>query len=508
MSASTTTHLPQARAFSPGDVTTVGLPVLLIAVMVAICMPFTISLGGVVLSPLRMIMLVTCVPLCVLLITGRFGRVTSVDGLVLAYALWQVVSIAVNNPDRVIQFSGSNVLDSVGGYLLGRAAIRNPQEFRGAIKVMLFTLVFLLVPAFIETQTGRLILSDLFSMVGLRGDAHAPAGSRFGLDRAQAVFAHPIHFGIFCSSLFALIFLGLRDHLSLFARLLGGIAVLVGTVLSVSSGALLPVFLQMVMIGWALFTTKMPRRWTIFTLLVLSFYLIAEVASDRPALIAILARITFNSHNVYMRSMVFEWGMINIWANPIMGLGLRDWVRPEWMHSSSTDNFWLLQAMRFGIPAFVFLAGAVGLLMILIGRRKFTPGGVAATCKLAWTIGMVSMVLTLCTVHVWGSVQTFLMMLIGIGHWLVTYTEPDADGADPQQAAQPETRRPAYSRFATAAPAVTRPEQPAQPAQPAQSAPKPRIKPETKPAFRSTLRADSSSPGPLLLGRHARSKRP
>lgn len=508
MSASTTTHLPQARAFSPGDVTTVGLPVLLIAVMVAICMPFTISLGGVVLSPLRMIMLVTCVPLCVLLITGRFGRVTSVDGLVLAYALWQVVSIAVNNPDRVIQFSGSNVLDSVGGYLLGRAAIRNPQEFRGAIKVMLFTLVFLLVPAFIETQTGRMVISEAFSMVGLNAAPDTPSTPRFGLERAQVVFAHPIHYGIFCSSLFVLIFLGLRDQISLFKRLLGGIAVVLGTIMSVSSGAVLPLFLQMVMIGWALFTTKIPRRWTVFTLLVLSFYIFVELASNRPALIAILSRITFNSHNVYMRSMVFEWGMINIKANPIMGLGLRDWVRPEWMHSSSTDNFWLLQAMRFGIPAFVFLAGAVGLLMTLIGRRKFSRGGVAANCQLAWVLAMVSMVLTLCTVHVWGSVQTFLMMLIGIGHWMVTYTEPDADGADPQQAAQPETRRPTYSRFATAAPAVTRPEQPEQPAQPAQSAPKPRIKPETKPTFRSTLRADSSSPGPLLLGRHARSKRP
>jgi len=44
-------------------------------------------------------------------------------------------------------------------------------------------------------------------------------------------------------------------------------------------------------------------------------------------------------------------------AHPVFGIGYGDWARPNWI-PASVDNFWLLTAMRHGVPGLGFLAAA------------------------------------------------------------------------------------------------------------------------------------------------------
>ncbi|WP_425041422.1 O-antigen ligase family protein [Primorskyibacter sp. S187A] len=413
--------------------------------VVMIATPLLLNVGSLTMSPVRLMLLLVTVPLLVQLFAGKYGRFTVIDGLMLAYAFWQLVAVGVNNPDRLVQFGGSNVLDFLGGYLIGRAAVRTPRDFRRLTWALFIICLFLLPFAFIEARTGRAMLPYILSRVGLPVITDFVTDKRLGMYRSQVVFYHQIHYGLFCSMMLSLVVMGLRDQLSVLKRVLGACAIVCGTIFSVSSGAVLPLFLQFILIAWAVTMAGVSRRWLIFTILMAVLYAIAEVLSDRSAVVAILSKVTFNSHNVYMRTFIFDWGMVNVWANPIFGLGLRDWVRASWMsHLGSVDNFWLLQAMRYGIPAFLFLAVGTFLAMFQVGRRRFTSGSELSNCQLAWMLTMLSLVLTLCTVHVWGPVHTLFMMMISSGLWMLTAEETDEDTqTEPEAASSGHV----YSRF-------------------------------------------------------------
>ncbi|PWJ12897.1 O-antigen ligase domain-containing protein [Jannaschia seohaensis] len=427
--------------------TRTGLPGLATVAVLAICTPLTLDLAGLALNPIRIVLLTVTAPLLVMLFMGRLGRFGAIDALVLGYSLWQVVAIAVNNPERVVQFSGSNTLDFLGGYLIGRAAIRSPEDMARFVKLLMVVLLVLLGPALIESQTGRPLIPELLSRAGLATIDDVPALPRLGLERAQAVFSHPIHYGLFASSMLALVFVGLSHRLSMTRRVLAGGLVIVSTVLSVSSGALLPLAIQVFLIGWALTAHRITRRWLVLGVLSLLGFAVIELLSDRPAIVAVLTRLAFNAHNVYMRTLIFTHGMENILANPVFGLGLNDWVRPAFMYSGSVDNFWILNGMRYGIPGVAMIAAAMAVAMIGVGRRRFAPGGEAAAWQLAWMLSMISLVLTLFTVHVWGGVYTYLMIMMASGQFLITWEEaPDRTPASPADA-PPRRRGPVYTRF-------------------------------------------------------------
>ncbi|GAG91244.1 unnamed protein product, partial [marine sediment metagenome] len=59
------------------------------------------------------------------------------------------------------------------------------------------------------------------------------------------------------------------------------------------------------------------------------------------------------------------------------------------MHSDSMDNFWLVQAVKFGIPGFATLAGAVLLLMC---RRRNQLGPEPNALRLGWTVSMTGLI--------------------------------------------------------------------------------------------------------------------
>ena len=305
--------------------------------------------------------------------------------------------------------------------------------------------------AIYETITGQaIILKLLNSLPGISSLRDIEIGKRMGVYRVQLVFVHPIHYGLFCTVALAMCFVGLKGIYGTGRRLFLTMVVTVSGLLALSSGALLAVVLQVILISWAFVFRATPKRWVLLLGLFGVMYVAISLLSNRPPIRVFMSYATFSAHTAYWRSIIFDWGMINVWANPIFGLGLNDWVRPSYMGSGSMDNFWLLTAVRYGIPGFGFLAIGYAWALWKIGRRNFEADIVLWQFRRAWMFSFVGLTFTLCTVHIWHTIYSFVFFMFGTGMWMLT-AEPKVQGTTPTPQASPD---PAirYTRFPAVGP--------------------------------------------------------
>jgi len=269
---------------------------------------------------------------------------------------------------------------------------------------------------------------------------------RMSLFRAQVVFAHPIHYGLVCSSVLALVFIGLRITISISWRYFLTILVCTGVFLSLSSGALLAALLQIALISWAFIFRNNPARWKILIGIFVFIYVAIDLGSNRTPIKVMMSYATFSAHNAFYRAVIFEWGMINVWNNPIFGLGLRSWIRPHYMVSGSMDNFWLVMAVRYGIPGFLLIAAGYADALFRVGRRKLVERTTLSNMRLAWMISFLGLSFTLVTVHIWTAVYSYVFFLLGAGLWMASYEEQGGGDEGVPSGASPEREGPRYSR--------------------------------------------------------------
>lgn len=429
------------------------LPVILFFLL--ILFPIEFNLGGLFMTGPRVLILVLIVPACLRLVTGQLGRILLTDVLFFLFAIWNIFTLFRNNPGQALSFGGSVALEMFGGYMLGRAYVKNPADFARTC-IVLFSIIIITLPfALYESRTGiapiPTIISGIPFLDSVNDFYNDLAGRRLGLERSQVVFNHPIHYGLFCSTAFSLAFVGFKGILSQWARILLAFAVLLGVFFSLSSGAILPVVVQASLIFWAWAFRFVRSRWLIFGGVCVLLYIAIDSISNRTPLVVLLDYATFSSHNAYWRMMIFEWGMKNVWANPFWGIGLNDWERPWFMRSGSMDNFWLVNAVRYGILGFLLVAIGFALVYVRVMFRNLDSHDAIWSFRRAWVITLASLFLTLCTVHVWATAQAYVFFLFGAGVWLVWYRPPshcEVEDLDQKDTGQPRLRKLAYTRFA------------------------------------------------------------
>jgi len=337
--------------------------------------------------------------------------------------LWGTIALSVNNPDRVLAFMGSNSIEFIGGYVIARAYIRNVDDFRRLCWLIICLVLTTFPFAVYETITDNTIIVRLIeSIPGVSSTTIANSAPRFGFERVQVFLPHPIHYGLFTSLILAILFVGFRGSLSDMTRYGISLVVLACTMMSLSSGAVLAAFLQIGLIGWAWVFRKIETCWLILFAVLITMYVVIDLLSNRTPIQVFLHYATFNAHNAYFRKIIFEWGMKNVWANPVLGIGLNDWERPVYMRSGSMDNFWLVMAVRYGLPGFVFLAFGYLYGLWRIARRDFDSDVLLVQLRQAWVICMAGLIFTLTTVHIWGEIYSFVFFFFGAGMWMITAT--------------------------------------------------------------------------------------
>ena len=434
-------------------VTTGKLPLPVVLYLVAVVLPIGFSLGPLALNLLRVLLLILVLPLLGQLLAGKYGRIFPTDILFLGHILWATVALTVNNPTLVVQQIGSVGVEFIGGYLMGRAYIRTPQDFIALCRMLAILVCCTFPLALFETLTGRpLLLEAIRKLPGITTAAFNVQEGRMGLERVQLGFAHPIHYGLFCAVAFSLTFIGLQDVLRTSTRLITSAVVGLCGFLALSSGALLALALQIGLISWAWVFRKMQRRWLLLLAAFMVAYVVIDILSNRTPIQVFMSYATFSAHTAYWRGIIFEWGMKSVWAHPLLGIGLNDWVRPWYMYSGSMDNFWLVMAVRYGIPGFLILV--VGYLPPLwrIGWRDFSADALMMQLRRAWMFSFMGLTFTLTTVHVWTNIYSFVFFMFGAGMWMITFQptalQPDDTGAlDDKLRPDIPAGRMRYSRF-------------------------------------------------------------
>lgn len=423
----TSDNASKRRRTRAGDVSVVaekGLPLLAAAFLISLAFPMFFTVSGLQLLPFRVVLLLAFVPMALRLLAGQAGGLKMYDGLLIAAVAWQCLAFLLNHGPSIIPGAGMQVVEVLGAWMLGRVAIRTADDFRFMVRI-LFAMVVVLAPfAMIEAVTKRPYLLELLPMTGR--PVWAP--ERFGLRRAQTVFSHPILYGVFVSVTLGMVWYALNPASNFLSRSARAAIIFFALFFSLSTGAIVAFVIQAALIGWELATRPNPNRWRIFAWLVGGTYVLLDILSNRSPFHLLVDYATFSSGTSYNRILIWRYGTDVVWGSPVFGIGRNDWARPFWM-GNSVDNFWLLNAMQFGLPGLILLAAAFYTVMRAVIRSRIDDPTEWA-CRAGWLTSLGGVIIAGGTVHYWTTMLSFVVFLFASGSWLIRETpEGTPDGA-------------------------------------------------------------------------------
>jgi hypothetical protein len=224
----------------------------------------------------------------------------------------------------------------------------------------------------------------------------------------------------------------------------GGMAQVAGvgiaTFMSASGGPYVVLMMQAFVAAWQRLLGRVKGRWAaLFTLFALT-YLGIDLFSSKTPFHVFVNHFTFSTQSAYNRILIFEFGTAEVARHPFFGIGLGDWERPAWM-SDSMDNFWLVVAVRYGLPALAFLLALLLGLVWCAGRRKGLPED-WRRARHAWAFTLFGITVAAATVHLWNALFVLFVFLIGSGAWLVDARPGRAPQAS--RTLQPPSARPGF----------------------------------------------------------------
>ena len=450
----------KAAQANPAKAGRLPLPIKIYLCMVMV--PFGFFAGPIYLTGVRLVLVLATPILTVLLLSGRFGKIRLADICFLMFLGWAALAYGIHHPEDLLEHIGSQGVEFIGGYLLARCFIRTREQFVTLCKTLAILAALLLPLGLLESQTGDPIALRLIqSIPGMRAPAIVTIEGRLGLERSQVIFAHPIHFGLFCTVAFSLTFVALKGIISNTRRYITAAVVGLCTFLALSSGALLALFLQMFMIFWFVVFRTHSKKWLYLLFLFMLAYVAIDILSTRPPIRVFMSYATFSAHTAYWRGIIFEWGVMNIFgsvennipASPWIGIGHNDWVRPFFIRSPSVDNFWLLTTMNYGVPALVMLLVGYVITIFRVGFRDLKGDTQLENMRRAWVFTFAGLTFTLITVHIWTTIYSFVFFMFGAGIWFLS-AEPRREDAEPETQDTPAEPHSGYTRF----PAKTRPD--------------------------------------------------
>ena len=386
--------------------------------ILSLLIPIRPEIGGIRLDPYRALLVVTLIPFVAKLFSGKVGRVTSTDWLMIIFVVWTIFVYFYHHGAGKIPYALVTGAELLGGYLAGRVLIRSASDFRRFVRYFMIALLVMFPLAVFELNTFRMPLAELFGK--FTTVIPKVMDPRFGLSRVQVSFPHAIHFGFFCSSMLANIY---YLHKGRVLRMLPLMALLLSMAfMSLSSAAFLSILLQVLIIAWGAITGA---RWRLLVILTAIVYVALEILSNRGPIIILIETMTLNPQTAWWRVHIWNFGTQSVMNHPLFGIGLYDWVRPVWL-AGTVDNYWLVIAMRFGFPGIILLLWAMGAHIYRVLRVKI-PNDELRALRLGYAVSLIGILFTLATVHIWDAMNAFIMFYIGAGVFL--YINPSNEAA-------------------------------------------------------------------------------
>jgi len=388
---------------------------MLVAILfVSICFPIIISVGAIKLFLYRVILLVMFFPLIIKYMNIE-GNI--VDKILFVICGWVGVSFFVNHGMLAIEPYGIFLIETITPYLIARVAIRNVKDYYKFFSFIFYLILFLFPILIIENISSKPMIIEILSKV-TRTIPNIPHEMRWGLDRAQGPFDHPILLGVFCFSFLSGCFLVIGyEKGRLYGFVCMSIAFLAGFT-SLSSGPLAGAAAQIGLIFWAAVFRNYKYKFTLLFALIFVAYVAVAVTAKSPPITVAFRYLTFNPHNAWSRINIWTYGSENMFQNPVFGLGLHNWIRPSWM-GDSVDMFWLLQGMRHGFPVF-FLSLFIVIYATTAAIRLKTSSKRIDAYRNAYVFALIGLFISGWSVHFWNATYVTFIFMLGSGIWLLT----------------------------------------------------------------------------------------
>jgi O-antigen ligase len=307
------------------------------------------------------------------------------------------------------------VLEALGGYVLARAYVRNYAQFTFVVRTYFILVLVVGAFAIFETFFGIKFIHALASMVLENPQVLKGEPGRLGLDRAMSTFDHPIHYGAFCATSLGLV---LYTYYGYHRQRIMAAAIVFAAFCAVSTAPLLACALAVAFMFCERWSRPISNRVAILISLAAIGYATLSVLSNRSVVEVLISLVALDQWTAYYRLLIWQFALGNIANNPLFGIGIDTWTRPDWM-PVSVDSFWLVIAMAGGLPTTIFL----GLALLLLLRRVHTHRPLAETqerwqARLGWTVAVLALVFQAFTVHYWGSMNSFFFFVLGLGAWM------------------------------------------------------------------------------------------
>ena len=440
----TTENTPEERKKLP-----VNRVILLFFLGVMLPTSVSVNLGGLRLSAYRVVLILAFVPMMIQLLSGKKGKISIFDILVLAHCGWVFLAL-VNwgGVAQAIETGGIYTVEFAGAYFLGRLFIRSYDDYEAFARFFTTLMMILLLFTIPEAVTGIHILYDFFA--ASTGSPRAPfIEKRMGLERTFGPFDHPILYGVFSASAFSMAYFVIQKKDMMNFKGLGvSFGVCVATFVSASGGPYVVLVMQIFVAAYERALSAFKLRWPLLFSIFGITYISIDMLSNRTPFHVFISHFTFSAQSAYNRINLWDYGTAAVGRHPILGIGMGDWIRAPWM-SDGMDNFGLLIAVRYGLPALFFLLCLMLGLLWVSGRRKDVPAE-WKRARHAWAFTLFGISVAAATVHLWNALFVLFLFMMGSGAWLTDAPLPgeeDEDGKNKDDPPDDDELAPEPPRF-------------------------------------------------------------
>ena len=228
-----------------------------------------------------------------------------------------------------------------------------------------------------EFLTGARLLNTLFGAVF--STPEVLPHTRLGFTRAVGPFAHPIQMGLIASVGFANVYFVLWRRREV-VRLVAAGFVFATTMLAISSGPLFSLVLQAVMMLWERILAFLRSRWILAVVIGGGGFAVLLASVQGGVFTYVVENLVFSTGAGEHRLDIYGYGTRAVLQHPLFGVGHGEWARPFWREHPTIDSFWLMTAVRHGIPLILLLMFGLLARHAADRHRRGARGG-AATAR-------------------------------------------------------------------------------------------------------------------------------
>lgn len=395
--------------------------------------PSSISIGAGALTLPRIALVTISIPLLLELFRkitrGGYVPIAS-DIFVPAMTLWILVSLCLNEGVKSLTGYGAlSAIEFVISYFLGRVYFGTLSGFERFIRVLKVVILAITIISFMDTLSGQHFTWAIGRSIS-GGPTEEIAAWRFGLIRAQGPLEHPILLGVFIVVCLLMLW---HSSLQISEKIFWSIFGLVGVLLPLSSAPILSLIISLSLIILIRVLGIFPWG-MLFSIIFVSYILaIFMLLVDNPLSI-LIKNLTFDPQTGFYRVTIWQWAAYNVRRAPWIGTGFTDWVRGDDM-SSTMDSLYLVQSVRYGLPAVVLLLLSMvcnGITMPLRAQIYYYSPKVSSLRR-GLAVAIFVLFFNAFTVHFWGSIWMLLAVVIGLRAGLTEsmYLHPYTRGEQP-----------------------------------------------------------------------------